>query len=312
MASARPLLLTGSHRSGSTWVGRMMAEAPAVFYIHEPFNVSDPPNRGVCNTEFKYWFTYITRENESGFYKPIRNTIELRYDWIAALKSVKSVTDINKLKREYRQFLEHRLKGSRLLMKDPMAFFSSEWLAERFGMDVLILIRHPAAFVSSVKKLNWSHPFSHFVAQTLLMKTVLYSFEREIKEYAAREHEIIDQAILLWRLIHSTIVKYQQEHKNWIFVRHEDLSRDPVQGFRTLFTQLNIEFSEHVKDVIEKNSNSDNPSDVSAPVGSESSLKRNSRSNIWNWKNRLSPSEIERIRNGVEDISKAFYSDCDW
>jgi hypothetical protein len=69
MTAKKPILVTGSHRSGSTWVGRMLAEAPAVFYIHEPFSVSHPPGAGICKARFTYWFTYITRKNEAAYYK---------------------------------------------------------------------------------------------------------------------------------------------------------------------------------------------------------------------------------------------------
>jgi hypothetical protein len=35
-ACARPILVTGSPRSGTTFVGRMLALSPGVHYIHEP------------------------------------------------------------------------------------------------------------------------------------------------------------------------------------------------------------------------------------------------------------------------------------
>ena len=31
------VLVTGSHRSGTTWVGKILAEAPETCYLHEPF-----------------------------------------------------------------------------------------------------------------------------------------------------------------------------------------------------------------------------------------------------------------------------------
>ena len=36
--TGRPILVTGAHRSGTTWVGKMLALAPGVAYVHEPFN----------------------------------------------------------------------------------------------------------------------------------------------------------------------------------------------------------------------------------------------------------------------------------
>ena len=178
MVLPKPILVTGSHRSGSTWVGRMIAEAPSVCYVHEPFNISYPPNRGVCNAEFKYWFTYINSENETNFNSAIKNTLELKFDFIGALQSVKSLEHVKRLYTNYWHFFRHRIQGSRVLLKDPLAFFSSEWLAEKFDMNIIIVIRHPAAFVSSVKQLNWPHPFSHFLRQPLLLKNILSAFSQ--------------------------------------------------------------------------------------------------------------------------------------
>ena len=95
-------------------------------------------------------------------------------------------------------------------------------------------------------------------------------------------------------------------------MRHEDLSRNPVHGFRGLYEQLGLEFTEQTQQVIKNYSSSKNPSETDAPVGSDEILLRNSQSNIWNWKSRLTASEIVRIHAAVKDVSSAFYSTEDW
>jgi len=308
MKSKKPILITGSHRSGSTWVGRMIAESPSVGYIHEPFHLNHRP--GICGAKFDYWFTYIpiSGENESIVYKHIKNTIAFRYNVIEELKAIKCLKDVARMLRDYIKFSTYRFCNVRPLLKDPIAIFSAEWLASTFDMDVIVLIRHPAAFVSSVKRLNWRASFSHFLEQPLLIKDHLYPFEAEIREHVDKEHDIIDQAILLWKLIYYMVIKYKKRHSDWFFVRHEDLARDPLRGFQTLFNRLNLEFSEHVREVIKEYSNSSNPSE---PFKA-SNIKRNSKTTIWNWKSRLTMSEIQRIRSKVEEISSVFYSDEDW
>jgi hypothetical protein len=290
----------------------MLAEAPGVFYIHEPFSVTDPPSPGICNARFQYWFTYITSANELTFYRDMKNTLDLKYNWPAALKSCHSVEDFRKVRREWGLFRRHRLEGSRLLIKDPIALLSAEWLAGEFDMDVVILIRHPAAFVSSIKKLNWNHPFYHFIEQPALMKAFLDPFAAEIREYASRDYGVFDQAILLWKLMHYVILQYKERHKSWIYLRHEDVSRDPMTAFADLYERLNLGFCDHARMKILEYSDVRNPADTEAPVGSEMTLKRNSGLNVWNWKNRLTPTEIKTIRERVEPVSNAFYSDADW
>ena len=42
MSSGPPILVTGAHRSGTTWVGKMLALAPGIGYVHEPFSPRTP------------------------------------------------------------------------------------------------------------------------------------------------------------------------------------------------------------------------------------------------------------------------------
>ena len=79
MSANQPILVTGAHRSGSTWTGKMLALAPRVAYIHEPFNM-DYAHPGKCTAHFPYRFTYITTENEAAYRQPLRRTIGLHYN----------------------------------------------------------------------------------------------------------------------------------------------------------------------------------------------------------------------------------------
>ncbi|KAB2835589.1 MAG: sulfotransferase, partial [Candidatus Brocadia sp.] len=246
------------------------------------------------------------------YYQPVKDMLTFKYNVIAALKTVRNVSMVKQLWQEYRQFSRYRHAGNIPLLKDPISFFSAEWLQKKFAMNIIVLIRHPAAFVSSIKKLNWSHPFSHFLAQDLLMKNILFSFREEITYYANSQPPIMEQGILLWRIIHHTILRYQQQHPEWYFVRHEDLSREPLTNFAKIFQHLNLDITAEVIRAIEKYSGDENPQDTDSPVGSENTLKRNSQLNIWNWKKRLTQSEIVYIRDHVEEVSKFFYSDADW
>ena len=311
MSSRKPILVTGSHRSGSTWVGKIIAEAPSVIYIHEPFNVDFPPGPGVCNAKFDHWFTHISTTNETDYYTALRNTIELRYGLWNALTNSRSLGDLKQTFVEYRRFLGYRFQGLTPVVKDPIALFSAEWLAEKFDMNILVLIRHPAAFVSSIKTHNWPFDFSNLVQQPILLKNYLSPFEEELREYASTDHDIIDQASLLWKIMYYVVLQYQKRHTDWIFVRHEDLSHNPSGVFQELFRRLNLEFTQNVSNAIKFYSDSENPRDVDSPTG-EISLRRNSELNVSNWKYRLNALEIEQVRNRVEDISRQFYSDQDW
>ncbi|MEO1296700.1 MAG: sulfotransferase [Cyanobacteria bacterium J06636_16] len=309
----KPILVTGAHRSGSTWVGRMLASAPRVGYIQEPLNLYHRP--GICGAQVKHWFPYISSENESFYYEAISDTIGFRYKVGKELESVRSLKDLFRAARDYRDFSWHRATNSRPLLKDPLAIFSADWLASKFDMDVVILIRHPAAFVASIKAKSWAFPFSHILEQTDLVKTHLHPFAADIQTYSEVEQDLVDQACLLWKLIHFRISQYQNQHKNWIFKRHEDISLNPLSEFKDIYKRLDLEFSEVVQHTITSHSDAKNP--VSALkydpfLFLRRHLKRDSKSNVFNWKGRLSHSEIARVKEQTHAISSLFYAESDW
>ena len=275
-------------------------------YVREPFSVDSPPR--IAGRLFDYRFTYINRQNENDFCESLNNVIALRYDLKRQFRTVQTPKDALELMKEFTKFFLSRILGLRPLLKDPIAVCSAEWLASTFNMSVVVLIRHPAAFVSSIKRLGWKHPFSHFLAQPLLIKEHLHPFVAEIEEYATKEHDIIDQAALLWNLIHHMIKKYQDQNNDWIFIRHEDLCREPLSGFNFLFDKLDLRFSPRIQARIKEYS------DATNPINSEDPhlIRRNSQSIVKKWQQELSKSQIARIRNKVENISSCFYKDDDW
>jgi hypothetical protein len=304
----RPILVTGSHRSGSTWLGQMIAASDAVGYIHEPFNIDRGP--GMCRTRFPYWFSYIRPGTDGALADDFRRLLEFRYNYLAEARSVRSRRDVRVLVRDGGRFLGNRMRHVRPLVKDPMALFSAEWIAETFDAQVVVIVRHPAAFAGSIKLDGWAHPFSHFLDQPALMEDHLRSFQGEIREFASQEHDILDQAALLWRLIHRTIADYRAHHPDWLVVRHEDLSRDPIEGFEAIFDALDLSYTEEVQEAILRSTSRSNPGD--RDVNGRQFLARDSRANVDNWRHRLTAAEVERIRARVADVSPLFYSDDEW
>jgi Sulfotransferase family len=308
MRSRRPILITGSHRSGTGWVGEMLAATPdpALAYIWEPFSLRARP--GIRDAPFRYWFTYVCAENEAPFKGPLADTLAFRYRPLAELRSLRSPKDAGRFVRDWYVTGRHRRRDAVPVFKDPIAVFSAEWLADTFDMDVLVLIRHPAAFVSSIMKQAWDHPFGHFLAQPLMMRDELGPFEAEIRTYAGQPQPLMDQAILLWNVIHHQILQYRDRRPSWNFVLHEDLSREPLSGFKELYDRFGLRWTDAVAHTVEEHSGTGNPS-VTTDAASH---KRDSRKAITAWKARLTPEEVDRIRTRTDAISKAFYTDDDW
>ncbi|WP_115718802.1 sulfotransferase [Gallaecimonas mangrovi] len=302
----RPILVTGSHRSGTTWAGRNLALAPNTGYIHEPFNLDHTVNS--IDKQYKYWFFHVSNDSGFEYKKTMDKVIEFKYPFFANLPRIHTSRNVARFFIDHSRSLYHRLRGDTPIVKDPIAFFSAEWLSSTYNMNVLVMIRHPAAFCSSLKIKNWTFDFRHFFEQEELMNGFLFEFKDEIRECINEEKDIIDQAILLWNCIHKTISSYKKEHADWVFVRHEDLSQDPIEGFKSIFDSFGLDFNDDVKEAIYKNSGSHNPTEQQ----SKNEFVRNSKENIHNWKKRLTEDEIKKIKEKTSSISNEFYHEDDW
>jgi len=308
--SLKPVLVTGSPRSGTTWVGRMLAPSSQLYYIHEPLNPDYPPGCGVCNIRFNHHQTYITEENEKKYFKPIKSMIEGRYNFFAAILESRSMNDIKKEWRQRKQFLDYRRKNMRPLIKDPIALMSAGWFGRRFDIHVVVMIRHPAAFVASMKRLNWGFDPSRWaLSQPLLLKDFLSPFENELKILRDSKKDIVDQTALVWKVMYYVVLRYKELYPNWTYLRHEDISRDPKVQFEKLYKALGLNFTDELQERIFEYSNESNPS---RSQGVEKLIKLNSKKAVSSWKNLLSAEEIIRIQNIVKDVSKFYYSDQDW
>ncbi|MDD2922591.1 MAG: hypothetical protein PHQ36_09935, partial [Anaerolineales bacterium] len=115
---------------------------------------------------------------------------------------------------------------------------------------------------------------------------------------------------LLWRMIYRAIHLTANLYPDFNIVRHEDLSLDPVAGYKSLYASLGLTFDEKVRGAILNSSSSENPTELSKK--NIYSVKLDSRANMDNWKKRLAPDEISRIRKLTEDVSHLFYSDTEW
>ena len=302
----RPILVTGAHRSGTTWIGKMLADDPCTAYISEPLNVWHRP--GVFRVPVKYWYQYICDENESEYLPAFNELLEFEYHLWKEIRSLRSVKDFLRMGRDFRTFYYGLEEGRRALVKDPFAVFSSAWFARKLNFQVVISVRHPLAFASSLKRLNWSFDFQDLLNQPLLMRDHLEPHRSQME--SVNSQDVIGQAALLWKMIYHTVHSTLSSNPDFIIVRHEDLSRDPLNGFRNLYTILGLDYTHHVEKTIQDSSSSENPMELSRKKVHD--IRLDSRANTENWKKRLTDDEIQRVREVTEETSQLFYTDAEW
>ncbi|HSG26381.1 MAG TPA: glycosyltransferase [Anaerolineales bacterium] len=303
-----PILVTGAHRTSTTWVGKMLTANQQYVYVSEPLNIHH--RRGVMRTPVKHWYSYVTDDNQDQVLSSFYETMALRYHTWLELTDLRSLKDAGRMMRDWSAFTFGRNAGKQVMLKDPFAVFSAVWFSRRLGCEVVIAVRHPAAFVSSLKRLNWPFQFEDLLAQPLLMRDWLEPYREEMIRAQEEPVDIIHQASLLWRIIYQVVHQSSIQHPEFHVVRHEDLSLQPLEEFMALYRALGIPFTKRVVDRIRKSTNPGNPTEL--PLESIHSVNLDSRTNLKNWQKRLSVKEIDQVRELTEDVSRLYYNDEDW
>jgi hypothetical protein len=300
--------VTGAHRTGTTWVGKMLAASGQAGYISEPLNLWHRP--GVLSAPLQHWYTYICAENERAYLSALQETLGFQYHPWREIRSLRSRKDLLRMARDWGIFTQGRFLRQRPLLKDPFAIFSAPWFHDRLGCQVVITVRHPAAFASSLKRLGWDFDFSHLLAQPLLMRDLLEPYRGQMEAMRAVPEDIIGQASLLWQITYEIAARFCERYPDFQVVRHEDLSLDPLDGFQKLYKILDLDFTPKAQKIISDSSSAENPGEVSQKA--VHAVRLDSRANLHNWKRRLQAQEIERVRLLTQVTARHFYPDLAW
>lgn len=287
----------------------MLALASGLEIVHEPFNPGTGPGVFGLPPSRRRSLAYVCAENEGEYRAAMADTLAFRYGYLRQLAVTRSRAALTGSVADARRFHAARRDGARPLLKDACAVFAAEWIADRFDAKVVVLIRHPAAFVSSVLRLGWAVDCgSHFLDQPLLLRDRLSEYELEMRELSARSAPPLEHAILFWRAVYATVRTYRELHPNWIFRRHEDLAANPDASFRELCLLLGLDYSDALQQQVLAHSAAGNPIEPDSPHD----VRLDSRASIGNWRRRLTDDQIELIRASTADVWPDFYAEEDW
>ena len=296
------ILVTGHHRSGTTWVGRTIAHHKDVELVYEPFN----PDFVRYNFEYKfdYWFenapTSPKKENIKKAFDDYLPQNFIQYSAKICRESGYSL----KTPLIFLKYLMLSHRRPRFLLKDPIALLSAGWLYERYDLKVICTSRHPLAFAGSLKKQNWDFDFKNFYNQNKLMNGLFKPFREDV-ERVLDESDFIDRIALLWNMLNYVILHYQNKYPEWHFVKHEQIALEPVSQFKKIYDFLGLDFSREIQEYVNLYTSGKNP--VSA--NSNRYQPRNAQKTLNTWRKRLTEEEAERIVNATEKICSELYEE---
>lgn len=297
------ILVTGTHRSGTTWCGRMLALAPDVVYIHEPFNVDH--GHKAMPARVDRWYAHLDDlPNADEVERAFAAMLGFRFVPPRPLGRVLAPAGLKSIVGWRRRNARLRRDAATPLVKDPLALLSAEPLAERFGLRVVCMVRHPLAFCGSIVRWGWSFPFGDLVKQPRAVERYFPEWRPELERFAAEEKDLTAQAILLWNVLHAAIRRYRAAHGDWVFVRHEDLAGDAVGGFERLFGAVGLPFTDAVRAGI-----NGSVSSGGGETGSALFQARDASRVTSTWKDRLSEDDARRVLDETAELREAFYAD---
>ena len=302
--SGPPILVTGTHRSGTTWVANMLM-APGLWTVHEPTNTL----HGLWDENFTY----------AG---PGELPPKMERLWDDALAGRVRRLTMNGLAD--RRWYPLRLLPQpirRVLVKDPIACLAAGAIVRRFAMGSLVLFRHPAGFVSSLGRLGWPAAVvvDRMRKDDALVRDHL-SDVVDLLERAAAGDSTFARAVLagvlnrvLWRQVQSlqsdpTVTQPVEVR------RFEDLCRDPIVEFRRLHEVFALPYDDRTRRRhaglcgLDGSNASDDPQDYATH-----SVRRDSAAMADSWRRQLDAAEVNEIRGVWDRFGVPFYdADEDW
>jgi Sulfotransferase family len=315
LAPGPGILVTGLPRTGTSWVGKMLQASGEVVYVNEPLNPQHPPGRspGVLHADVSHRFQYICTDNEERWTAAFSDTLRLRYRLIAELRRNHRPYDLARLMKYGTAFAAGRLQHRRALIDDPFAVLSAAWFAERLGCQVVACVRHPVTFVGSRQRLGWKVDLHALLNQPLLLRDLLGQYTDEMRALADSTDNIA-KAALLWRMTYATLGELARRLPHRLYLRrYEDLASAPVTRFRDLYELCGLTWTDRVEQRV-----------LLATTGKGHVERRfawtlrgglshtafrpmDSRAALRSYRGRLTPPEIDRVRELTADVAGRYY-----
>lgn len=304
------VLVVGAPRSGTTWIGKVLAATSGSTYVHEPDGTAEPfafaakltlPMTPVLHGEEDL------RDYErlwSGAFAGGRRAGTLRDQLARRLYA--TITAEEKRRARHDGDLSWRVRLSRAaavpLVADPAhrtAVVKSvhvplalEWLSQRFDPAVLVVLRHPYNVLASRLEMSFS-PGSLDL--------------RAAAKYAAQAWGVepvrLDDPALLQMAFHlGTVLLAMSDaldrHPTWHSVRHEDLCVEPAAGFRDVATRLGLEWTDEAESLLQ----------ASNRRGSGYDTNRVAKEQPDRWRERLRPDQVTMIDEALARFPKRLMS----
>jgi hypothetical protein len=266
----KTILLAGSGRSGTTWLGNILAANLNYRVIFEPldeFHVPEAaclPRRAYLRPGCDYpnWAPFILR----AFSGQIINgwtTQEGRRPW-----------------------------AWKVLVKEIRANLMLGWAASQFQPRIVYITRHPCSVVLSRLKLKWESNPINFLKQEELVEDYLAPYAHILE---GAETEIQKHAVS-WA-VDNLVPLAQKEQDGLMFVTYEEMYLHPEEKARQLLEAVRVPYTWLTQRAIQQ---------VSSVTRGDSAILQG-RSPLTEWQRQLSNEQIAEVLDIVASFEIDLY-----
>lgn len=220
------IIITGSARSGTSWLSEVIARQFRYRMLFEPeheFNTS----KGVLIAD--QWIQDFKNAPEAYHYLKQVFANRVDNDWIAQLSN-----------RKYKMHLLPFIP-KKYVIKFVRANLSAKYMNETFKIPVIHIIRNPYDVLASQQRVQfpWLYNLEHFKNQADLMTLVKKEFNFDINN--TESFSLIELLTTRWCLENVLPLQvFEPLQYNHRFIRHEDLRND-INIFLELCKEFNLE-----------------------------------------------------------------------
>jgi hypothetical protein len=262
----KSILISGTARSGTTWLGDLIAWQLPCRVLFEPFNPELVPEYHGF-----HYFQYMRPGTENPEFHNFARKVftgTIRNRWI--------------------DHQNERIVSKYRLVKEIRINLALKWLHDHFPeVAILFLMRHPCAVVASRMELGWAtdSDIEPFLSQAELVEDYLSPHLDLIRN----ANTIEEKHAVIW-CVSNLIPLKQFECSDLKVVHYEVLCTQPKNELPAIFASIGQQYTEHTLEAIEQPSQTTRM-DSDIVTGED---------RISSWKHKLTTAQIDRIFQVVD------------
>ena len=282
-------LLASSGRSGSTWLGDMLAATPGTQQIFEPLD----PRNSKAYRKLMDWPPDLT---PSAFKRHYLRPETDAPEWGAFWEDVLS----GRVRTYLTDYTRTHFLPKRFLIKTIRANMMLGFVATRFRPRVVFLMRHPAAVINSMfyrVKTSWPADVQDLLAQEALVEDVLRPWVGEIERVSNGF-----EALAVWWAVENRVALDQLRRREHYLIFYEWLALHPREEIGGVLRWLGMNENDAPESMLYRYSRM-------TSVRQRQSQEKDVMKRLSAWRQELTPEEQKIVRRWAELFQIPWYEE---